>query len=57
VSFGVVWKNRWWARSATVKNRIHFTQLFQPQLAALFFLDIPFERGDEIRALVPMGDT
>jgi hypothetical protein len=54
----VVWKNRWWARSATVKNRIHFTQLFQPQSwPALFFLDIPFERGDEIRALVPMGDT
>jgi hypothetical protein len=58
LSFGVVWKNRWWARSATVKNRIHFTQLFQPQSwPALFFLDIPFERGDEIRALVPMGDT
>jgi hypothetical protein len=51
LSFGVVWKNRWWARSATVKNRIHFTQLFQPQSwPALFFLDIPFERGDEIRA-------
>ena len=58
VSFGVVWKNRWWARSATVKNRIHFTQLFQPQSwPTLFFLDIPFEEGDEIRALVPMGDT
>lgn len=58
LSFGVVWKNRWWARSATVKNRIHFTQLFQPQSwPALFYLDIPFERGDEIRALVPMGDT
>jgi len=58
LSFGVVWKNRWWARSGTVKNRIHFTQLFQPQSwPALFYLDIPFERGDEIRALVPMGDT
>jgi len=58
LSFGVVWKNRWWARSTTVKNRIHFTQLFQPQSwPALFYLDIPFERGDEIRALVPMGDT
>jgi hypothetical protein len=58
LSFGVVWKNRWWARSATVKNRIHFTQLFQPQSwPTLFYLDIPFERGDEIRALVPMGDT
>lgn len=58
LSFGVVWKNRWWARSATVKNRIHFTQIFQPQSwPALFYLDIPFERGDEIRAMVPMGDT
>ena len=58
VSFGIVWKNRWWARSATVKNRIHFTQLFQPQSwPVLFYLDIPFEEGDEIRALVPLGDT
>lgn len=57
-SFGVVWKNRWWARSATVKNRLHFTQLFQPQSwPALFYLDIPFERGDEIRALHPIGDS
>jgi hypothetical protein len=58
LSFGVVWKNRWWARSATVKNRLHFTQLFQPQSwPALFFIDIPFERGDEIRAIQPLGDT
>jgi hypothetical protein len=57
-SFGVVWKNRWWARSATVKNRLHFTQLFQPQSwPTLFYLDIPFERGDEIRALLPIGDS
>jgi hypothetical protein len=57
-SFGVVWKNRWWARSATVKNRLHFTQLFQPQAwPALFYLDIPFDRGDEIRALFPIGDS
>lgn len=57
-SFGVVWKNRWWARSATVKNRLHFTQLFQPQSwPSLFYLDIPFERGDEIRALIPIGDS
>jgi hypothetical protein len=58
LSFGVPWKNRWWARSATVANRIHFTQLFQPQSwPTLFYLDIPFEQGDEIRALVPLGDT
>ena len=58
LSFGVVWKNRWWARSATVTNRIHFTQLFDPQSwPALFYVDIPFERGDAINALVPHGDA
>ncbi len=58
LSFGTVWKNRWWARHATVGNRLHFTQVFQPQSwPGTFFLDIPFERGDEIRAVVPVGDT
>ena len=58
LSFGVVWKNRWWARDATVTNRIHFSQLFQPQSwPALFYIDIPFEHGDAIQALVPLGDT
>lgn len=58
LSFGVVWKNRWWARSATTTNRLHFTQLFQPQSwPTLFYVDIPFERGDAIQALVPLGDT
>jgi hypothetical protein len=58
LSFGVVWKNRWWARSATVTNRIHFTQIFEPQSwPALYYIDIPFERGDEITALLPLGDT
>lgn len=58
LSFGVVWKNRWWARSATRTNRIHFTQLFQPQSwPALFFIDMPFERGDAITALLPLGDA
>lgn len=58
LSFGVVWKNRWWARHATITNRLHFTQLFQPQSwPGLFYIDIPFERGDSIQALVPLGDT
>jgi hypothetical protein len=58
LSFGVVWKNRWWARSGTVTNRLHFTQLFLPQAwPALFYVDIPFERGDGIQAIVPLGDT
>ena len=58
LSFGVVWKNRWWARSATTTNRIHFTQLFQPQSwPSSYYIDIPFERGDAIQALVPLGDS
>ena len=56
--FGVVWKNRMWAKSATVGNRLHFTELFQNQSwPTLFYIDIPFERGDEITALTPLGDT
>lgn len=58
LSFGVVWKNRWWARSASVTNRLFFTQLFQPQSwPPLFYLNMPFERGDAIQALIPLGDT
>lgn len=56
--FAAVWKNRWWAASATVGNRLHFTELFQPQSwPTLFYVDIPFERGDEITAIVAQGDT
>lgn len=56
--FGVVWKNRWWAASSVVGNRLHFTELFQNQSwPTLFFIDIPFERGDEITALIAQGDT
>jgi hypothetical protein len=58
LSFGVVWKNRWWARDATVKNRLRFTQIFENQSwPADFFIDIPFERGDDIAAVLPLGDT
>lgn len=58
LSFAVIWKNRWWARHATVKNRLHFTQVFEAQSwADSFYIDIPFERGDSITALLPLGDT
>ena len=58
LAFGVVWKNRWWARDATVKNRVRFTQIFENQSwPALFFIDIPFERGDELTAMIAYGDT
>lgn len=58
LAFGVVWKNRWWARDATVTNRIRFTQIFEPQSwPATYYIDIPFEQGDEVRAIYPLGDT
>ena len=58
MSFAVVWKNRWWGRDATVTNRLRFTQIFQAQSwPTLFYLDVPFERGDALRALLPIGDS
>src|SRR3990167_8811236 len=52
------WKSRWWAPSGTIGNRLYFTELFLPQAwPALFFIDIPFEQGDSITALQPLGDT
>jgi hypothetical protein len=57
-AFGVIWKNRWWARHATVKNRLHFSQVFEAQSwPTTFYVDIPFERGDSIAGLLPLGDT
>ena len=56
--FAVIWKNRWWAASSTVGNRLHFAEIFENQSwPTLFFIDIPFERGDEITALIAQGDT
>src|SRR5205823_3896974 len=54
----VIWKNRWWAFDGATKNRLYFTQIFQPQSwPSLFYIDMPFERGDEISAVVPQGDA
>ena len=56
--WAVFWKNRWWAPDATVGNRLHFTELFQNQSwPTLFYIDIPFEKGDEITATIAQGDT
>lgn len=56
--FGTSWKSRWWAPSGSVGNRLHFTELFQPQTwPTLYFIDIPFEKGDSITAILPLGDT
>lgn len=56
--FGVAWKSRWWAPSGTIGNRLYFTELFLPQAwPSLYFIDIPFEKGDSITAIQPLGDT
>jgi hypothetical protein len=56
--FAVYWKNRWWAQSGTVGNRLHFTELFLPQAwPSNFYLDLPFQRGDSIAAVAVQGDT
>jgi hypothetical protein len=58
VSFGAIWKSRWWAKDAVIGNRLRFTELFLPQAwPSLYFIDIPFEKGDEITAIQPLGDT
>jgi len=58
LSFGVSWKNRWWARHATSPTRLHFTEIFTPQgWPALYYIDLPFANGEEITAIQPQGDT
>jgi hypothetical protein len=58
LGWALPWKNRWWAADRDVKNRIYFTQIFEPQSwPTLFFIDIPFVRGDEIAAMAAHGDT
>jgi hypothetical protein len=58
LKFGVIWKSRWWGVDAVVGNRLRFTEIFEPQSwPSDFYIDIPFERGDSITALVAQGDT
>ena len=58
LSFGVVWKNRWWARSAEFPTRLYFSEIFQPQgWPALYYIDLPFTNGEDINAIQPQGDT
>jgi hypothetical protein len=58
VKFGAVWKNRWWAPDATVGNRLRFTEIFLPLAwPSNYYIDIPFEKGDSITAVQPLGDT
>lgn len=56
--FGTAWKSRWWAPHGTIGNRLHFTEIFQPQSwPTTYYIDIPFEKGDSITATMPLGDT
>lgn len=58
LDFGCVWKNRWWAKDTRINNRLRFTELFFPQAwAATFYLDLPFLRGDSLKAIIPAGDA
>jgi hypothetical protein len=58
LAFAVNWKNRWWGKDANVENRVWFTDLFQNQAwYPLYYIDLPFERGDAIQALIALGDT
>jgi hypothetical protein len=58
LSFGVVWKNRWWARSAEFPTRLYFSEIFQPQgWPALYYIDLPFTNGEQINAIQDLGDT
>ncbi len=58
LSFGCVWKNRWWGRDVAVKNRLRFSEIFQPQSwPVTYYVDIPFQRGEDIMAVAPSGDT
>lgn len=58
LQFAAVWKNRWWGAAASPSNRLHFSQIFLNQAwPASYYIDLPFERGDGIRAIMPMGDV
>lgn len=58
LKFAAVWKNRWWAPDGAVGNRLRFTEIFQNQTwPATYYIDMPFQKGDSITAVQPLGDT
>ncbi|HXJ44088.1 MAG TPA: hypothetical protein VNH18_32675, partial [Bryobacteraceae bacterium] len=58
LSFGVIWKNRWWAKDPAGATTLRFSEIFQNQVWPTdYAVDIPFPTGDEIRAIVPLGDS
>lgn len=58
LSFGVIWKNRWWAKDPAGSTTLRFSEIFENQVWPTdYAVDIPFPVGDEIRAIVPLGDS
>jgi len=58
LAFGVPWKNRWWAVDAVDPTLLRFTEIFENQSwPTLYYIQIPFTRGDEITCVVPLGDV
>src|SRR4030095_2926583 len=58
MTFGVFWRHRLWGVDTGQGNKIRFTEVFMPQAwPATYNLDIPFEKGDNVRGLQPMGDA
>lgn len=56
MKFGTVWKNRMWGADGSVGSRLRFTQVFQHVWPDTFYVDIPFERGEGLAAMVALGD-
>jgi hypothetical protein len=49
------WKNRWWGFSG---RRVTFSELYQSLgWNPLYYIELPFTQGDEIAAIVPLGDS
>lgn len=58
LAFGLPWKNRWWAVDAVDRTILRFTEIFENQSwPTLYYIQIPFTRGDEIAAIIPLGDV
>lgn len=58
MEFGCIWKNRWWGKVAGSQTTLAFSEIFQNQVWPLdYTIDIPFPTGDDIRAIVPLGDS
>ena len=54
----VFWKGRFWAIDTAAPARLRFSELFLDQSWPLnYYLDLPFQNGDPLTAIAPVGDT